>query len=283
LAASAYDEDGSAREIDGAQDRNRRGTGAIYVFTRSSAAWTQQAYLKASNSETGDSLGYSIAISQDGNTIAGGAGDEDCRMTGVFAGAVHICQDDQPEDNTNGAVYVFAMEQRTQQAFIKSSNPERKTGLACASHSAAMAILWLSVLRWRTADRKESTATEGSVERGFRAIYFFTRTGATWKQIAYVKASNADAYDEFGSAMALSKDGKLMAVGARGEASAVKGVNGNQNDNSALAQARYTSSLTTTKQISKLGVTSALRTVRRRLRRSVEFPSTRSSLSHRAS
>ncbi len=33
--------------------------------------------------------------------------------------------------------------------------------------------------------------------------------------------------------MALSKDGKLMAVGARGEASAAKGINGNQNDNSA--------------------------------------------------
>ena len=33
--------------------------------------------------------------------------------------------------------------------------------------------------------------------------------------------------------MALSKDGKLMAVGARSEGSAAKGVNGNQDDNSA--------------------------------------------------
>jgi photosystem II stability/assembly factor-like uncharacterized protein len=65
------------------------------------------------------------------------------------------------------------------------------------------------------------------------AVYFFTRAGATWTQAAYVKASNADAYDEFGSAMALSKDGKLMAVGARSEGSAAKGVNANQNDNSA--------------------------------------------------
>ena len=48
------------------------------------------------------------------------------------------------------------------------------------------------------------------------AIYFFTRSGTTWTQTAYVKASNAVAYDEFGSAMGLSKDGKLMAVGARG-------------------------------------------------------------------
>src|SRR5206468_3153481 len=69
LAASAYDEDGSAREINGVQDRNRRGTGAIYVFTRTGTTWSQTAYLKASNAENGDSLGYAIAISQDGNTI----------------------------------------------------------------------------------------------------------------------------------------------------------------------------------------------------------------------
>src|SRR5262249_31362735 len=66
LAASAYDEDSSAREVNGVQDKGRRGTGAIFVFTRTGGKWTQQAYLKASNAETGDSLGYSIAISQDG-------------------------------------------------------------------------------------------------------------------------------------------------------------------------------------------------------------------------
>src|SRR5207249_2037420 len=46
LAASAYDEDGSAREINGVQDKNRRGTGAIYVFTRTGTSWEQKAYLK---------------------------------------------------------------------------------------------------------------------------------------------------------------------------------------------------------------------------------------------
>src|SRR6058998_1995589 len=56
LAASAYDEDGSAREINGVQDKNRRGTGAIYVFTRTGTSWEQKAYLKASNAENGDSL-----------------------------------------------------------------------------------------------------------------------------------------------------------------------------------------------------------------------------------
>ena len=64
------------------------------------------------------------------------------------------------------------------------------------------------------------------------AVYFFTRTGTTWAQQAYVKGSNTDAGDEFGSSIALSRDGRTMLVGARGEDSGAKGVNGNQADNS---------------------------------------------------
>jgi hypothetical protein len=236
LAASAYDEDSSAREINGVQDKGRRGTGAIFVFTRTGGKWTQQAYLKASNAETGDSLGYSIAISQDGNTIAGGAGDEDCLMPGVFPGATHVCQDDQPEDNSSGAVYIFVRNGTmwSQEAFIKSSNPDKEdwfgSRLTLSGDGNTLAVgaqVEDGGSKGINGDQKNQTAEDAG------AIYFFTRTGTTWKQVAYVKASNADAYDEFGSAMALSKDGKLMAVGARSEASGAKGVNGNQNDNSA--------------------------------------------------
>jgi len=65
------------------------------------------------------------------------------------------------------------------------------------------------------------------------AVYIFTRTATTWSQQYYLKGSNTEAFDEFGSSMSLSRDGKLIAVGARNEASAAKGINGNQTDNSA--------------------------------------------------
>jgi FG-GAP repeat protein len=237
LAVSAYDEDSSAREINGVQDRGRRGTGAIYVFSRTGTSWMQQAYLKASNAEQGDSLGYSIAISQDGNTIAGGAGDEDCLMPGIFPGATHVCQDDQPQDNSSGAVYVFVRDGNTwtQQAFIKSSNPDKEdwfgSRLTLSGDGNTLAVgaqVEDGGSKGINGDQKNQSAEDSG------AIYFFTRTGTMWKQVAYVKASNPHAYDEFGSAMALSKDGKLMAVGARGEGSAAKGVNGNMNDKSAM-------------------------------------------------
>jgi hypothetical protein len=52
--------------------------------------------------------------------------------------------------------------------------------------------------------------------------------------VAYVKASNTEEFDEFGSGIALSRDGALLAVGAKFEDSAAKGSNGDQSDNGAL-------------------------------------------------
>jgi hypothetical protein len=57
--------------------------------------------------------------------------------------------------------------------------------------------------------------------------------GSTWSQDAYVKASNVDAFDEFGSSVAVSGDGRTIAVGARMESGASINLNGDQHDNDA--------------------------------------------------
>ena len=60
--------------------------GAAYIFTRTGGTWTQQAYVKASNTGKadegdtagdGDQFGFSIALSGDGSTAAVGAITED--------------------------------------------------------------------------------------------------------------------------------------------------------------------------------------------------------------
>lgn len=62
-----------------------------------------------------------------------------------------------------------------------------------------------------------------------------TTLGGVLRAIGYFKASNTDARDRFGStfAVALSRDGRTLAVGAQNEASAATGIDGNQADNSA--------------------------------------------------
>jgi hypothetical protein len=66
------------------------------------------------------------------------------------------------------------------------------------------------------------------------AVYVYTRSGTTWNPTAYVKASNTKAAAEFGISVALNGDGKVLAAGATMENSAAKGVNGKQDDTSAV-------------------------------------------------
>jgi hypothetical protein len=209
-----------------------RGKGALYVVTRSGGTWSHQARIQANNAENGDSLGYSLAISDDGNTIAAGAADEDCLKTGVNPSG---CDMDQKDDTSAGAAYVFVRNGATwtQQAFLKASN----TGdhdwfgvrIAISGDGDTVAVAAPnedSGAKGVNGNQADNSAAESG------AVYYFTRSGTTWTQQAYLKASNADPGDEFGSSLALSRDGRTLLVGARGEDGGAKGVNGNQADNS---------------------------------------------------
>ena len=121
LAVGAFDEDGSARTINGPTDNRANGSGAAYVFTRTGTTWAQQAYIKPSNGEAQDSFGVAVALNDDGTTLLVGSLDEDCDATGVNAAP---CDNDQKEDVSMGAAYVFVRSDTTwsQQAFMKASN-----------------------------------------------------------------------------------------------------------------------------------------------------------------
>jgi hypothetical protein len=67
------------------------------------------------------------------------------------------------------------------------------------------------------------------------AVYVFSRSGTTWTQQAYVKASNTGADDRFGHSVSLSSDGNTLAVGAYQESSNAKGIGGKEGDNSTSA------------------------------------------------
>ena len=121
LGVGVYDEGGSSRSVNGMVDNMRGGSGAAYVFTRTGATWAQQAYIKTAISEGGDSWGVSLSLSDDGNTLALGSVDEDCKATGVNPAG---CDNDLQDDVSTGAVAVFRRTGATwsQQALFKASN-----------------------------------------------------------------------------------------------------------------------------------------------------------------
>ncbi len=233
LAVGATGEASSATGIGGSQADNLAAlSGAVYVFTRGGTTWTQQAYVKASNTETQDYFGRSVALSADGNTLAVGANEEDSNATGIESGQV-----DNSAGNS-GAVYVLTRSGTTwtQQAYVKASNTEvddrfgQSVALSGDGNTLAVVSYW-----------EDSSATgiggnqadNSAVFSG--AVYVFTRSSATWTQQAYVKASNTEAQDYFGSSVALNGDGNTLAVGAFLEASSATGIGGDQVDNSSSA------------------------------------------------
>ena len=65
------------------------------------------------------------------------------------------------------------------------------------------------------------------------AVYVFKRNGGVWEQKDYLKASNTNAGDQFGDAVALS--GNTLAVAAWFEGSNATGVNDNSAPKSGAA------------------------------------------------
>ncbi len=185
----------------------------------------QQAYVKASNTETGDDFGHTIALS--GDTMVVGAPYEDSGTIGVNG---------NPADNSrsdSGAVYVFVRNGSTwsQQAYIKASNPEAGDNFG---YSVALSgdTLVVGALNEASAATGVNGNPSDNSSPSSGAAYVFVRTGTNWAQQAYLKASNTAASDLFGYAVAIHAD--TIVIGSPYEASAATGVNGNQADNSAL-------------------------------------------------
>jgi hypothetical protein len=197
----------------------------------------QSAYLKASNTSPDAAFGHSLAFS--GDTLVVGAFRETSAAMGVDGDPAGV-------PIQSGAAYVF---RRTatgwqQEAYLKASSPDEYDefgyGVAVSGDTVVVG-----------APREDSTAKgiggdqEDDSGRDTGAVFVFDRSGATWRQTAYVKASNTYADpaivpasdplppdgDFFGRSVAISGD--MLAVGASGEKSAATGIDGDQNDTSA--------------------------------------------------
>ena len=246
IVVGAEAEGSSARGVNGDQDNDSaRQSGAAYVFVRNGTNWTQQAYLKASNTQgisptrfEGAFFGHSVAVS--GDTAAVGALWEGSNATGVNG------DQDNYGARVSGAVYVF---ERTgtnwaQQAYVKASNPGVGDDFGASVSLSGDTLVVGAPMEDSNATGVNGDQTNNSaVNSG--AAYVFTRSGTNWSQQAYLKASNPDGSpptfpppfpplpvtgDEFGHSVSVSGD--IVVVGALYEDSNASGINGNQNDNS---------------------------------------------------
>jgi hypothetical protein len=231
MAVGAGFEDSAATGVNGNQaDESAANSGAAYVYTRSGATWTQQAYVKASNTGAGDFFGASLKLSADGNTLAVSAPNESSASPGI---------DGNQADNSllrAGAAYVYTRSGTswTQQAYIKASNPGQADsfGESIALSADGNTLVVSTINEDSGAVGQAGNQADNSVSNN-GAVYVFTRAGAVWSQQAYLKPSRALAGQLFGIAVALSGDGNILAVGAYGEPSGVAGIGRTRTDSNA--------------------------------------------------
>ena len=213
LAVGADGEASPATGVGGLQTGNTAaGAGAVYVFARTGTTWAQTAYVKASNTGAADQFGFALALSGDGKTLAVGAPLEDGSSPGINGTSNETA-------SSAGAVYVFALGATTwaQQAYVKASNPgaNDRFGNALALSNDGSTLAVAAPFEDSSTKGVGTTANELATDSG--AAYVFTRTGATWAQDAYVKASNTEANDRFGAAIALTADANTLVIGADGD------------------------------------------------------------------
>jgi hypothetical protein len=152
---------------------NRQIAGAAYVFVRSGAAWSQQAYLTPSDSNASDQFGHKVVL--EGNTALIAAPSE-------------------------GHAYVFTRSgtgwsQRAILAAPSGSNDEFGYGMALQGSTAMIGAY---------------SAGSGMYPG---AVYVFSGSGATWTQEAVLTSPTTHGIHSCGLAVALSGDTALVGCG----------------------------------------------------------------------
>ncbi len=139
------------------------------MFTRENGAWSQQAYLKASNTDASDIFGRSVAIS--GNTVVVGASGESSNASSIDG--------DQTDNSTldAGAAYVFTRENDawSQQAYVKAFNPDEGDlfgTVAISGNTVAVGTLYES----SNATDIDGDQTDNSARRAGAAFVYTIET-----------------------------------------------------------------------------------------------------------
>jgi hypothetical protein len=194
------------------------GSTTVYMFQSDGVEWTPQASLGTLPDpwfDLSSGFGSDVTLSSDGYTLAVGAPHEDS-----MAGATYVYRFD-------GANWI-------RETRIKATNAEEKDlfGEAVALSVDGKTLVVSAVHEDSIATGVNGNQDDNSAP-GSGAVYVFRFDGAAWIQEAYIKASNIEAGDWFGTDVVLSADGNVIVASTRYEDSSAIGIDGDETDNSA--------------------------------------------------
>jgi len=189
-----------------------KNSGAVYVYSPTGA---DSELIKAPNTDSEDLFGRAVALSDDGLTLVVSALTEDSDLSGVYP-VFDPATDNEDAPNSGAAyVYVHSGNDWILQAYIKAPNTQENDlfgwDISLSGDGNTLAISSVS-------DASGNNDPQDNSLEGSGSVTVYTRADGIWTQQAYLKASNADVNDSFGSALALNQNGNYLAVSALGEA-----------------------------------------------------------------
>ena len=212
-------------------------SGAVYVFERSGSVWTVSAYIKASNAMAGNQFGSSVKVA--GSYLVVGAPYENSNGIGIGGDQsqpLTITPETKALYNiSSGAVYVFKYISNTwtqgTDGYVKASNPSAYAYFGSSldggvSNTSVLVVGAPGESSDLTGIQYGAYTISNTAASGSGAAYVFIKNetlNTDRAQLAYIKASNTDAGDSFGSAVACNGD--VVVVGAPYEDSNATGIN----------------------------------------------------------
>ena len=251
VVVGASEEDGGLGGVNPlGSDNSLEGAGAAYIFERGDGTWNEVTYLKAEQPQLRGHFATGVAVY--GSTVAvGGSGFVRIfdRLDGVWAQTAHVVAESPEgpvpfagsvslwrnrlaaaysrEEFGRGAAYVFERQGLSwwQTARLLASNRGGSDGfgrsIALNNNRIAVAAPY---------EDGAATGINGDGINGYSggsgATYLFELVDGSWTETSYIKASDAQPTDFFGSSIAMSS--RTLAVGSPGEASGGHGVGAEQ-------------------------------------------------------
>jgi hypothetical protein len=194
----ALSADGNTAIAGGILDNN--GVGAAWIWTRSGNTWTQQTKLVATGyAGTSPYVGYSVALSANGNTAIIGAP-----------------LDHPLNDGGIGAAWVFTRSGTIWQSGLKLVGSGYVGGSGQGISVALSADGIIAVVGGQT-DNPTCSTCGGVLGLGVGAVWVFTQNGGVWPQQGpklTVSGLNEQWSTNVGASVALSADGTTALIGA---------------------------------------------------------------------
>ncbi|MDZ4360478.1 MAG: hypothetical protein U1B84_29385 [Variovorax sp.] len=220
VVGAQYERSGSTT-VETDTSKANAGAAFVYGYDTGTATWTKRAYLKAPVPTVDDLFGASTAISGDGDTVV--IGVRNASVAGVArAGVAHVFR------RTAG---IYTLAQTISAPQLTPNGTFGGFGLALTPDGTALAIA-------ARGDSSSGTGVDADTTQGAAltagAVHLYRLTGAQFAHTRYLKAPNTGSGDLFGAALDIAADGRTIAVGAMGEASAASGIGGDQADNSVV-------------------------------------------------